>query len=207
MDRPILFSAPMIKALLEGRKTQTRRTNKCFEFKHEPGGPRHAKFYMRRADMCWNSFETMAELVAKHCPHGKPADRLWVKETHALLYQTSDCPVIAYRADDSARIVFTPPEGKFTLAGQAGEAASTWRAEHIRWRPSIHMHRWASRLTLEITDVRVQRVEDISEDDAKAEGFLCRGQFLELFYNVNKRAPAWSNPWVWVLTFKVTSHA
>lgn len=171
------------------------------------------------------------------CPYGQPGDRLWVKETHAMLYQKSECPVIAYRADDSARIVFNPPEGNFTLAGQAGEAASTWRAEKISWRPSLFMPRWASRITLEITDVRVQRVDAISEQDALGEGvrrateseqkaagysiprtdanlftvdgtFISispRHVFLNLFYDINKRAPRGTNPWVWALTFKVVT--
>jgi len=209
-ERPILFSAPMVRALLEGRKTQTRRIVKP--------QPRHVQTLRNGVVEASNDGGFDNDVQILRCPYGEPGDRLWVKETHALLYQKSDCPVIAYRADDSARVVFTPPEGNFTLAGQAGEAASTWRAENIRWRPSIHMPRWASRLTLEITDVRVQRVEAISDEDAFAEGIqsyvdhggargttdaTARATFLHLFYDINKRAKRGTNPWVWVIAFKV----
>ena len=127
-----------------------------------------------------NSERGRQSMFTLMCPYGKPGDRLWVKETFCAF----DIDRVHYRAD------FAPDKEKPSV-----------------WKPSLFMPRWASRLTLEITNVRVQRVEDISEEDAKVEGFVCRGQFLDLFYNVNKRAPAGSNPWVWALTFKVTSHA
>lgn len=209
-ERPILFSAPMVKALLEGRKTQTRRLVKPQPY--ECDGEHITDFEDSNGD----PISASDGRYLATCPYGKPGDRLWVRETHALLYPTSDAPVIAYRADDSARLVFEPRKGeKFTVEGDAGAAASTWRGETIKWKPSIHMPRWASRITLEIVNVRVERVRDISEADARAEGVTlkgitrheheCRAAFLDLFFNINKRAPRGANPWVWAITFKRVS--
>ena len=139
-DRPIIFSAPMVRALIEGRKTQTRRVLKpqpqplpegmlCKW--HIPG--KHVGFNMTN--------EQMHRLGPQFAPFG-PGDRLYVREAHKLIDQHCD-----YRAD-------------WPEANQ----------RRFRWRPSIHMPRWASRLTLTVTDVRVQRLQDISEADAGAEG-------------------------------------
>ncbi len=139
-ERPLLFSAPMVRAILEGRKTVTRRPLKL------PHG-------------FWETSVT-GELVPipVNCPHGKPGDRLYVRETCFINdYREASVPVderasceIHYRADG--------------IPDFEGEE------ELIRWRPSIHMPRWASRILLEITDVRVERLQDISDDQAKAEG-------------------------------------
>lgn len=161
-ERPILFSAPMVKALLGGRKTQTRRIVKPQPDIVAPdGNPVRNNQYM-----C--------------CPYGQTSDRLWVKET---MVEQKGLPCW-YAADHTTRP--TRP---------------------ARLKPSICMPRNLSRITLEITGIRVQHVEDISEDDANAEGFASREEFLRLFYNINKRAPVNSNPWVWCLTFKVVKDA
>jgi hypothetical protein len=127
----------------------------------------------------------------RRCPCGQPGDRLWVRETWGLLDIVSPC----YRADDKSAV---PASG--------------------RWRPSIHMPRWASRLTLEVTEVRVQLLQEISEEDAKAEGVepirervangvnwsSAREGFHHLWDSINGERAAWeSNPWVWAVSFKV----
>lgn len=223
-ERPILFSAPMINALLEGLKTQTRRI-----MKPQPEGrPMPLAHWARGlADACGVSpsreeIHAKAErlrgrvfpferkdserLYSPPCPYGYPGDRLWVKETH--LRNGDD---VMYR-DDPDYELCEPAKGE--------------KPGGINWRKvsSLFMPRALSRITLEITDVKVQRVEEISEQDALAEGIVSeqcsdgrvyksrgaddwhptgREAFLALFYDINKRAKRGENPWVWALTFKV----
>lgn len=179
-QRPILFSAPMVRALLDGRKTMTRRV-----VKPQPD------------EMFNPSSQVALESWTIGCPYGQPGDNLWCKETFSGADDQAFKHLVIYRAD--------------------GE-------QSVRWRPSIFMPRWASRITLELTAVRVERVQDISEDDAKAEGVIeqfravvlrpdggpdyhipnsYRGGFANLWDSLNaKRGFGWDkNPWVWVLTF------
>lgn len=259
-ERPILFSAPMIKALLEGRKTQTRRI-----VKPQPD-------YVMQGFPGWHSLGQHVDAARTgipalpRCPYGQTGDRLWVKETFWIEhdsdsdgYQSFDCG-IDIAEDEWARIQYcatpaweTPPacEHQQTVqpfTGDKNVPQQWWLAPPENWdgsdadherrgewicvpafkfwskRPSIHMPRRASRIMLEITDVRVQRVEEISEEDAMAEGIgrhlldegrgpafglngddeftTARDAFLNLFYDINKRAKRGSNPWVWALTFK-----
>jgi hypothetical protein len=143
-DRPILFSAPMVRAILAGAKTQTRRV-----LKEQP-----------QRDV-W-PFPPMTEndraLIVKRCPYGVPGDRLWVREAH-WFFQDEHDPVTGY----------TPP----VLTTEDVEYRADGESTRHGWRPSIHMPRWASRITLNITGVRVERLQAISEDDARAEG--CHG--------------------------------
>jgi hypothetical protein len=190
-ERPILFSGPMVRAILEGRKTQTRRVVKPqptwsvapLEFTNAPGH--------------WAPNE--AEDVRRF-PYGVPGDLLWVRESWQLV---CPCPgggkmTCLYEDVDGAEVIY---------------AATVADGEHPpRWRPSIHMPRRLSRLTLEIVSVRVERVQDISEADAKAEGFptfaeggadaTAADNFLSTFYDLNKRATRDANPWVWVVEFR-----
>lgn len=185
-EHPILFSGPMVRAILEGRKTQTRRV-----MKPQP------RFDPPKVQEVWK------------CPYGGPSNQLWVRETHAVLsagYTDGTGMDIRYKATD--------PDYPYG------------------WTPSIHMPRWASRLTLEVTDVRVERVREISEEDALAEGsFLGRcpcqemqrkpkttveaafrqtgchihgEEFATLWNSINaKRGYGWDeNPWVWVISFR-----
>lgn len=168
-ERPILFSGPMVRALLDGTKTQTRRVAR----------PKR-------------SIEPMTD----ECPYGAPGDRLWVRETFAIYANGS----VVYRASAEG----LDPRSEQVLCA--------------RWLPSIHMPRAASRLTLEITDVRVERLQKISEADAEAEGVafmrkhpdidetLTASQlYAALWDSINeKRGYGWdANPWVWVVSFKV----
>jgi len=151
VDRPILFSAPMIRALLEGRKTQTRQLGWrgdyiCPECNGQGLDAIHCPVCKGAG---WAQKPSLWQKV-------KPGDRLWVRETFGYVESTSTPagnpmdPYVVYRETD------LEPEG--------------FQSEPFRWRPSIHMPRWASRLTLCVTDVRRERLQDISKDDAKAEG-------------------------------------
>lgn len=201
--RPILFSAPMVRALLEGRKTQTRRiidrqppedhARLIVEAIHPTVMDRHGEehpgpetFGVTTVDGEW----------CFRCRYGKPGDLLYVRETWAprsngrLLIERMQRPF--YRATDGEGDMKKP---------------NGWN-----WRPSMHMPRWASRLTLRITDVRVQRLQDITQEEAVAEGMpASTGPFLhhviadfhKLWNSING-AGAWdANPWVWALSFDV----
>lgn len=195
-ERPILFSGPMVRAILEGRKTQTRRV---INFKRLSSIRRGRLFYSppfkswaiaNTADYGTHIDE---HVVLVNCPYGDRGDRLWVRET----WGESGHNRFEYRA--------SPADG------------TDFRSVS-RWRPSIHMPREASRITLEITDVRVQRLQDISDEDAMAEGGyewnygFChsketgthetpRGSFRALWASING-ADSWAaNPWVWAISF------
>ena len=201
-ERPIIFCGEMVRAILDGRKTQTRRIIK------RPARLDARYYPLRAAGRYWwgyEGFSTGLELVS---PYGYPlASRLWVRETWAV------APIaIHYRADNG--FVSFPDEPRlFEYASTKG------------WRPSIHMPRWASRLTLRVTDVRVQRVQDISEEDAIAEGVervgdrykgymqvfgedycpaTAKTAFSQLWEVLNaKRGYGWdANPWVWAISFE-----
>lgn len=188
-ERPILFSAPMARAILEGRKTQTRRV-----FKRAIDGDEVAGSVHPAAESGWIAWfpgnvsaEKTKELyrIGIPCPHGLPGDKLWVRETHWI---NKEEHIVAYRADGEMPDHMDEP-----------------------WRPSIFMPRWASRLTLEITDIRVERLQDISEEDAKAEGVglsnimsSYQRDFQFLWNSINaKRGFGWDvNPWVWAVSFR-----
>jgi hypothetical protein len=206
-ERPILFSAPMVRALLEGRKTQTRRpvTRLCsFGPITEFGASttRGYDWHFRNKRMLWNDIST-ARLM-ECCPYGKPGDRLWVRETFGVPPWSKEPGDVAYRAD------LTDDMSERAVRRLAGNSTAPWT-------PSIHMPRWASRITLEVTGVRVQRLQDISEEDARAEGVTpstaacsCDGQCARrhrdayaLLWDSINGAGAWAaNPWVWCVSFR-----
>jgi hypothetical protein len=214
-ERPILFSGPMVRAILAGKKTQTRRV-----LKPQPIPQHHVAHVQDRGDWrgAWCVLTNHAACVDQLAWYAQPGDRLWVRETFALSVAEEDCedrntkdpsywdpPV--YKADAIEGGEWTDAEGKPIPPP---------------WRPSIHMPRWASRLTLEVTGVRVERLQAIGEDDARAEGVtldsvpgsvngepaICTPMshavaFAWLWDSINgKRAPWASNPWVWVIEFK-----
>jgi hypothetical protein len=191
-ERPILFNGDMVRAILAGRKVQTRRAIAPQPYIDASG------------NFCWNGSNygqdtagvPMARTLASQipsartgrvlCPFGKIGDRLWVRETWGRHPDYPDANRVVHRA----------------------EPGSDHDAE--RWRPSIHMPRWACRLVLEITAVRVERLQDITSDDVLAEGITTRFkvadaaddlriQFRDLW---NDTGGDWdSNPWVWVIDF------
>lgn len=195
-ERPILMSAPMVRAILDGTKTQTRRVVKGDPFRYNP--PRS--------------------------PYGMRGDLLWVRETWKYTDWTDDgYPFLKYRADgkillrddipseQSSRVIdiwanLSEPEN-YDIDGLAADR---------RWRSSIHMPRWASRILLEVTSVRVERLQDISIHDAMAEGVVetnknLRGlgpclewcyAYEDLWRSINGPDSWNSNPWVWVIEFR-----
>lgn len=202
-ERPILFSSPMVRSLLEDRKTQTRRVINpqppSIEQVTKKSGagyswmpPDRITPYFRVAGPVWAVRELMGERPELRCPYGVPGDRLWVRET----WQESDSGPELYAADYESK-------------EQAGVE---------RWRPSIYMPRLACRIVLELTGVRVERLQAITEDDSRAEGVECGSQsegmftarhaYAKLWDDINgKRAPWESSPWVWVLSFRRLSTA
>lgn len=202
-ERPILFSAPMVRALLAGTKTQTRRAVSRGNSVLDWDGNSLAK---------WGGLDlSIATAFNRICPRWwRPGDRLWVKETfglHAHLDFTDwHRGSIRGEIEDDIR-------ERFAVAYRADH----YDKDHAAWRPSIFMPRWASRITLEITDVRVQRLRDITDEDAKAEGITeaeaayerdvyphdsYRRAYSALWDRINGPGAWASNPWVWALTFK-----
>lgn len=202
-ERPILFSAPMVRAILDSRKTQTRRLlrhdgppeNPPTEDFCEPG---QAPWTETTDRGTWIGCNEEGTTIFTRCPYGVPGDRLWVRETHAF---TNDGLPTYF--DD-----FTSAE---------------WEARRDR-KPSIFMRRAHSRITLAVTGVRVERLQAISEDDAEAEGIPTTvaehtfrkcfrdpaeraaervKRYAKLWDEINGKRAAWaSNPWVWVVEFK-----
>jgi hypothetical protein len=154
---PILFSAPMVCALLDGRKTQTRRIMK-------PQPQAGYAYHVVRHDHPEDLEPLKAyKPLSKKCPYGQPGDLLWVRETWAMCHRAIDLAKIYYRAcENRSHTEFH----ELIPVEKIGNAQPTWP----RWKPSIFMPRWASRITLEIAGVRVERLQDISEADAEAEG-------------------------------------
>lgn len=198
-ERPILFSGEMVRAILDGRKTQTRRAVK----------PRQDWFVDERENgQRWPFFQPYVyaepEPIEVPCPYGNPGDRLWVKETHAIVPSTA----YAVSTDDGVSQI---PHRRSPNSDHWVVYREGWsRCTPGRWRPSIHMPRWASRVLLEVTAVRVERVQEISHADALAEGIEASPvstpaeAFKDLWNSINgKRGFGWeANPWVWVVEFK-----
>jgi hypothetical protein len=156
-ERPILFSAAMVRAILAGRKTQTRRIVKGVDGAYSPIPAGH------------RLLNYAGEEEIARCPYGKPGDRLWCKETwHYVNHQHGPRGLevcIGYPADGDD----LPNRPSIPVGEEWADRADAWPYRPRR-HPSIHMPRWASRITLEITGVRVERLQAISEADAKAEG-------------------------------------
>lgn len=206
--RPIIFSGSMARAILNGRKTQTRRVCKQA---HSPYTGRPAEAVCRAVDWTWIAWwgESWEDAIAGlyphgggiRCPYGQPGDRLWVRETFAFIPSMKPSGY------------FTDPKWIDRVAWYAADNDKpTWGG---RWRSPIHMPRFASRLTLELTEVRIDRLQYISGSDADAEGvdaipeapaaFTHRTSFAKLWDKLNApRGYMWeSNPWVWCLSFRV----
>jgi hypothetical protein len=218
-ERPILFSGPMVRAILEGKKTQTRRV-----LRPQPAPNTHMVQWnsAEEAYVPWRDSPVGAgwwRTGPLHlCPYGVVGDRLWVRETHAVLDITTDTTQAkSVRPSTPWTACVTSPDGDewYVLPLDPSEWRESFYNDHVQWRPSIHMPRWASRLTLEVTGVRVERLHEI--DNPLAEGVEChvggkeheriassRQVFHNLWDSLNaKRGFGWDvNPWVWVLEFK-----
>lgn len=209
-ERPILFSSPMIRAILDGRKTQTRRVMKPQPRLHscEGGWPGRVD---PMADGTWSVLcHACGWDGCWRCPYGVPGDRLWVRETWLYVGPGSGSDLPEYEIERARPENHSPSNCWYRAdpSWDSGDPAS------LKWAPSIFMPRWASRLTLEIAEVRVQRLQEISEDDARAEGVEVRYEegrkivwardvFAELWDSINGQRAPWSiNPWVWAISFK-----
>jgi len=237
-ELPILLSAAMVRAILEGRKSQTRRAVKVphqnplgqwesttvggFD-KHRVEHPDHAALWHTR---------TGDTLI---CPYGQPGDRMWVRETwmpgydHEADHEDGPKVSVIYRADNAEETVAAP---SYELAEQWQRKFSEDGHDAPPWRSSIHMPRWACRLVLEITDVRVERLQDGDGDLDSESRYLAEGihrihhgdgayyysafrdephpqnwthadsAWRELWTSINGQASWDANPWVWVVHFK-----
>lgn len=222
-ERPILFSGPMVRAILEGRKTQTRRVIKpqpdskwvewCI---YNNGG---SNDYFTETGMHLNTDRDWVERDNGECPYGAPGDRLWVRETWC-------------RADgtpNDGRPIGPDAWGCLYRASEPKAVGADDEARNAPWRPSIFMPRWASRILLEIECVHIERVQDITEEEALREGvarfegpvgellfqdyskefwgtpaYTARDSFKTLWDSINAaRGFGWeANPYVWVVSFK-----
>lgn len=193
-ERPIIFSAPMVRALLDGRKTQTRRIVKSqYDDPAWSVRPCEITRFKGHTHDWWLPGATVPAVPIIKCPYGRPGDRLWVKETFAHHVQA----VGAKRDED----------GPFVYAAD-GEFAKQYRLGD-KWKSPIFMRRAASRILLEIVAIRVERLQDISEEDAKAEGADPAECCLAYYHGYRKLweaingAGSWDvNPYVWVIEFK-----
>lgn len=212
-ERPILMSAAMVLAILERRKTQTRRLVKpqppvIAKFNHSGGRLFHVEKWPK-AEREFSNFGRVEDVL---CPYGKPGDRLWVRETHGFWCHSVESVGVEYAAGGEDKIVDFPNRaGMPSLEVQCRKNIGGGR----RKRPSIFMPRWASRITLEITGERVERLQEISEADAKAEGVVasetvemkdgspCYTLPYQTLWNQINGCDAWEkNPLVWVVEFK-----
>ncbi|EBP1711773.1 hypothetical protein NY66_17325 [Salmonella enterica] len=190
----MIFNGEMVRAILDGRKTQTRRI-----MKNQPAGDYpETPALIRNVGTGFQWHGLYGESSIFNCPLGSIGERIWVRETWA-------------EAGASA------PDLKLYRANYPDHVPAHYEnvppAEEIRRTPSIHMPRWASRLTLEITGVRVERLRDLSEDDAKSEGITppsggvlpgweYRINFRDLWMDIYGTDNWEANPWVWVIEFK-----
>lgn len=241
-ERPILFSAPMVRAILEGQKTVTRRPVKGGQIPTEgtsvPVGDRQRWSAIGQRDPRYGFcvFGSTEAECAKEleefapCPYGKPGERLWVRETFALLGNEDGVCIdwndrlIKGDEQEAARIYRASCDradyGLWNIPDKADWKPDTEDMLYEgAWRPSIHMPRWASRILVEITEVRVERLQEITYEQAVAEG-VHRGPLREWSasdeggachkYPVPAFRDLWqstggnwdANPWVWVVEFK-----
>ena len=228
-ERPILFNGEMIRAILDGRKTMTRRVvkNVCDIVQDwDKNDKSYGPFF---EDEYGDSHKTI-EL----CPYGLPGDRLWVRETFGISYYFPEG--LTHKPKISLKKALTNDYKRYIKPERYGDLdyiknqflnwgiqmhfkANDTNVGNIKWVPSIHMPRWASRITLEITDVRVERVQEITPKDALSEGTTYEqhyeglgnpcdetrilNSFIELWDSAAKPGYKWEdNPWVWVVEFK-----
>ncbi|MBS8185745.1 hypothetical protein JOA47_00405 [Klebsiella pneumoniae] len=198
-ERGMIFNGEMVRALLDGRKTQTRRIIKDCTV----GSDQISKFIQIEKKFIGCYPEDVPELIRECCPYGVPGDRIWVREAFASGLSTKS--TLAYRATHKREDL---EDGFY---------------DTIKWTPSIHMPRWASRILLEITGVRVERLNAISEEDARAEGIIDGGclncgepepcgcanpepdatdAFAYLWQSIYGQESWNANPWVWVISFE-----
>lgn len=228
-ERGMIFNGEMVRAILDGRKTQTRRV--IANVGHDNCIPLQKR--TKTKDGIYT--HVMDAPLYGLCPFGKIGDRIWVRETWSDV-NLDGAPAVAYRADDEVYDLMEDEslldeDGAFNYQAPRVRKYqfAAWHSDLIsgiegNWRPSIHMPRWASRITLEITGVRVERLNRISQEDAQAEGMELTGwrptysdpdsggevwtpydNFAQLWESIYGEESWKANPWVWVIEFKVAS--
>ena len=218
-EKPILFNAHMVRALLDGTKTQTRIIFKPERITFEDNG-RYTTHAVRNGELTMTGQGLFAPDEWLHyCPYGQPGDQLWVREKWRGVFN-----IPPPGPDQYAVARYIPDQehcSRVEYAATMVKDKDQWRL----WRPSIHMPRWASRINLEITGVRVERLQDISEADAQAEGCLpltwegkpsladlinwplktvdrpYANDYAVLWESINGPGSWDANPWVWVVEF------
>ncbi|HGP0289704.1 TPA: hypothetical protein ACLEZY_001089 [Pseudomonas aeruginosa] len=199
-ERPILFNDQMVRAILEGRKTATRRIAK--PVKHPDLGNIYAPdaLVLEREPQ---------HVIDRACPYGQPGDRLWVREAwQGPLISDEEQAANQSCWKDMTKFQ-NPGHCAYRASGDDNEYVDPDGYFHCKWKPSIHMPRWASRILLEITAVRVERLQDISDPGALAEGVshseMHSGDSLvDVFARLwGSTGGDWAaNPWVWCIEFK-----
>ena len=213
-ERGMIFNGEMVKAILDGRKTQTRRIMKV---QPEPSKSRPGDFWFSSKKL--ESMVHVSDLAPGNspiadchlffqehcCPFGAVGDRIWVREAFRVHSRATDVATLVYKA--SERNSWTEQTHRVPVA------VCNKPATPEKWTPSLHMPRWASRILLEITDVRVERLNSISEEDAGREGYPADpapygGEmdkwlwFRQLWDGIYPEQSFKHNPWVWVISFK-----
>ncbi|HDT4077006.1 TPA: hypothetical protein QHR19_005020 [Klebsiella pneumoniae] len=219
-ERGMIFNAEMVRAILDGRKTQTRRIMKI-QPEHSGFGLRRVidskngsddgKYFWSLSDACGLKIRSKSFT----CPFGSVGDRIWVREAFRVHSRATEVATLVYKA--SERNSWTEQTNRVPVS------VCNKPATPEKWTPSLHMPRWASRLLLEITDVRVERLNAISEEDARAEGIIDGGclncgepvpcgcanpepdatdAFAYLWQSIYGSDSWNANPWVWVIEFK-----
>ncbi len=204
VERPILFTGRLVRKILADEKNQTRRIM----------NPQPVQDPDFSGGWAWKTKRTETALQSINegfypevCPYGRPGDLLWVRESFVIGMkgrkpELGEKPSVWYRADDNENLLWTDEAGTTSF--------------EVPWKPSIHMPRSVCRLVLELVSVRVERLQDISEGDARAEGAEIapgnvqspdkesyRGAFAFMWNRINSERGSWSdNPWVWVLSFR-----
>lgn len=209
-ERGVIFNGEMVRAILHGRKTQTRRPIKWKQTRFTEIGEREDG-----SNWPWSEDAEHACDFWHPCPFGAVGDRIWVREAFRVHSLATDVATLAYKA--SERNSWTEQTHRVPVA------VCNKPATPEKWTPSLHMPRWASRILLEITDVRVERLNAISEEDARAEGIIDGGclncgepepcgcanpepdatdAFAYLWQSIYGQESWNADPWVWVIEFK-----
>lgn len=208
-ERGMIFNAEMVRAILDGRKTQTRRIMKPQPEVCPRGGHwwssnvfktmLHVEEEMQNGKGGWNG------LAGDACPFGTVGDRIWVREAFRVMGCATDVARLMYKASE---------RNSFTESTRTVPVASCTKQPSHKWTPSIHMPRWASRIMLEITDVRVERLVSITDEDAGKEGYPANPEpfggrmdkwlwFRQVWDGLYPEQSFKHNPWVWVIEFKL----
>jgi hypothetical protein len=231
-EHPILFSTPMVQAILDGRKTMTRRMTDLEVINKMPSGWKPVTILFGKIKNVFKNvfrFESIKSgfISDRYCRYGQPGDVLWVREKFACTIGQFDPETTLSYFADSFHWSFYPGHNMH------GKSSCQWHdediAKEVKWKPSIHMFKDYARIWLQVEEIRVERLHDISEEDAKAEGimpyydemvsgmrfthqngqlsnsFTAKEEFEKLWCKINGRESWEANPWVWVVEYKVLS--